>query len=58
MATKQRRRNGHACHPIMRKGGAHEKSKGAKRAAAKRQTASKAREWFSRSSYPTPTFAA
>ena len=31
--TKQPKRNGHAFHPIMNKGGAHEKSRGAQRAA-------------------------
>lgn len=39
-------RNGHACHPIMGKGGVHEKSNKAKRVAAKRQTDRKVREWF------------
>ena len=33
--AKQKRRNFHATHPIMRKGGVHEKSNGAKRKAAK-----------------------
>lgn len=46
---KQPKRNGHAFHPIMNKGGAHEKSKGAKRAAAKRQTNQSVREWPGRS---------
>lgn len=32
----QKSRNTHACNPIMRKGGYHQKSKGAQRAAAKR----------------------
>lgn len=49
-AVKQQKRNGHAFHPIMAKGGVHEKSKGAQRAAAKRQTSQKAREWLGRSS--------
>ncbi len=31
-------RNFHACHPIMKKGGVHEKSRGAKRASQKRAT--------------------
>ena len=48
-AVKQQKRNGHAFHPIMAKGGVHEKSKGAQRAAAKRQTSQKAREWLGRS---------
>lgn len=33
--AKQKRRNPHAVNPIMRKGGVHEKSNGAKRNAAK-----------------------
>lgn len=44
-------RNRHACHPIMRKGGVHEKSKGAKRAAVKRSTQQRVAEWRSRSSF-------
>ncbi len=51
MAKKQERRNGHAFHPIMRKGGVHEKSNKAKRAAAKQQTNRKIHEWFGRSSF-------
>lgn len=50
MSRRTKPRNGHACHPIMRKGGVHEKSKGAKRAAAKRETRQKAGEWLGRSS--------
>ena len=46
---KQPRRNGHAFHPIMGKGGVHEKSIGAKRAATKRQTDRKVQEWLGRS---------
>ena len=38
-------RNIHACHPIMRKGGVHEKSKGAKRAKAKKEVRQKVKEW-------------
>lgn len=38
MPKKRKPRNFHACHPIMRKGGIHEKSQGAKRAAAKQET--------------------
>ncbi len=49
MAKRQDRRNLHACHPIMRKGGVHEKSKSAKRAAAKHETRRKTTEWLSRS---------
>lgn len=51
MPKKQDRRNGHAFHPIMRKGGVHEKTNKAKRAAAKQQTNRKVREWFGRSSF-------
>lgn len=47
--VKQQKRNGHAFHPIMGKGGVHEKSKSAKRSAAKRQTDQKVREWLGRS---------
>ena len=36
--AKQKRRNLHAINPIMRKGGVHEKSNGAKRKAAKLAT--------------------
>lgn len=50
MPTKQVRRNGHAFHPIMRKGGPHEKSKSAQRSAAKRKTERLVRESLSRSS--------
>ncbi len=49
MPKRQSRRNLHACHPIMRKGGVHEKSKSAKRAAAKHETRRKTNEWLSRS---------
>lgn len=49
--AKKERRNGHAFHPIMRKGGVHEKSNKAKRAAAKQQTSRKVQEWFGRSSF-------
>jgi hypothetical protein len=57
MARKKESRNGHAFHPIMRKGGVHEKSNKAKRAAAKRGTNRKVREWFGRSFSPFITFA-
>jgi len=49
MPRRQKPRNFHACHPIMGKGGPHEKSKGAKRAAAKRDTRRKESEWLDRS---------
>lgn len=54
MARKLEKRNGHAFHPIMKKGGVHEKSKGAKRAAAKHETNKKVREWLGRSSFKIP----
>ena len=49
MPKRNKPRNFHACHPIMGKGGVHEKSKSAKRAAAKRETRRKANEWLGRS---------
>lgn len=53
---KQQRRNGHAFHPIMSKGGAHEKSNKAKRQAARQQTNRQVREWPGRSVFThTPT---
>ena len=51
MPKRQLPRNRHAYHPIMRKGGAHQKSNGAKRAAAKREVHRKTNEWFSRSKF-------
>ncbi len=48
MRKKQALRNPYAHHPIMRKGGVHEKSKSAKRAATKRDTRQKASEWLGR----------
>ena len=48
--AKQKRRNGHAFHPIMRKGGVHQKSESAKRSATRRATRQQAREWLGRSS--------
>ncbi|WP_317932233.1 hypothetical protein [Halioxenophilus sp. WMMB6] len=44
-------RNLHACHPIMGKGGVHEKSKGAKRQAVKHETRRKSSEWLGRSHF-------
>jgi hypothetical protein len=38
MKAKQKKRNGHAFHPIMKKGGVHEKSKTSKRRKAKDET--------------------
>ena len=49
MPGKKQSRNGHAFHPIMRKGGVHEKTEKAKRKAEKLQTSRKAREWLDRS---------
>jgi len=43
---KQERRNGHAFHPIMSKGGVHEKTEKAKRKAAKHEMKRKVSEWF------------
>lgn len=44
---KQERRNGHAFHPIMSKGGVHEKTKKAKRKAAKHEMKRNVNEWLS-----------
>ena len=49
MPNKQKRRNGYAFHPIMLKGGVHEKSKKAKRRAVKQETLHLAKEWLDRS---------
>lgn len=38
-------RNSVAQHPLMRKGGVHEKSKSAQRSAARRETQRLARDW-------------
>lgn len=48
---KQEKRNGHAFHPIMRKGGAHQKSHKAQRRADKQQMSRKVREGFDRPSH-------
>lgn len=45
---KQEKRNGHAFHPIMKKGGVHEKSEKAKRKAAKREVNLKVQECLGR----------
>ena len=47
---KQERRNGHAFHPIMSKGGVHEKTEKAKRKAAKHAMNRKLQEWLGRPS--------
>lgn len=49
MPSKQQRRNGHAFHPIMKKGGAHGKSKKAQRKAAKHDLQKNTQEWLGRS---------
>jgi len=51
MAKKQKRRNGHAFHPIMLKGGVHETPKSAKRRKAKQETLRMAKEWLDHSSH-------
>lgn len=51
MKKKQEKRNGHAFHPIMSKGGVHEKSKKAQRKAAKHDMSRKVQEWLGRSSF-------
>ena len=43
---KQEKRNGHAFHPIMRKGGVHQKSNKAQRRAEKQHMSRKIREGF------------
>ena len=47
--AKKPQRNGHAFHPIMRKGGAHEKSTKAQRKAAKHNLQKNTQEWLGRS---------
>ncbi len=52
MANKPvKKRNLHACHPIMRKGGVHQKSKGARRAEEKRQWRNHSRDISREDSY-------
>ena len=50
MKTKQKKRNGHAFHPIMKKGGVHETAKSAERRKAKDETKKLAKEWLRHSS--------
>ncbi len=52
MGTKKKQRNGHAFHPIMRKGGVHEKSVSAKRSAGKRELKNLLREGSAHSPMP------
>ena len=49
MKTKQKKRNGHAFHPIMKKGGVHETPKSSERRKVKKETERMVREWQSRS---------
>jgi hypothetical protein len=49
--AKQEKRNGHAFHPIMSKGGVHEKTEKSKRKAAKHDLNRKVKEWLGRSSF-------
>lgn len=52
---KQERRNGHAFHPIMSKGGVHEKTEKAKRKAAKHEMKRKVNEWLEVKGGPAAT---
>ncbi len=45
---KKESRNGHAFHPIMRKGGVHEKTHKAKRKTDRQQTAKKVNDYLAR----------
>lgn len=45
MKTKKQQRNGHAIHPIMQKGGAHEESKTGKRRKAKNELKQLMKAW-------------
>lgn len=45
---KKESRNGHAFHPIMRKGGVHEKTNKAKRKADRHQVARKVNDYFAK----------
>ena len=51
---KQQHRNGHAFHPIMSKGGAHQKSTKAIRQAARQLTQRQLREGPDRPDHSTP----
>jgi hypothetical protein len=51
MKTKQKKRNGHAFHPIMKKGGVHEESKSSKRRKAKDETKKLAEAWKNHASF-------
>jgi hypothetical protein len=54
--SKLKIRNGHAFHPIMNKGGVHEKSTGAKRMQAKKKWKKDLDEWYDCSPYKLPCF--
>lgn len=45
---KQEKRNGHAFHPIMRKGGVHEKTNKAKRKTDRQQMAKKVNNYLAK----------
>lgn len=45
MKTKKQQRNGHAIHPIMKKGGVHEESKTGKRRKAKNELKQLMKAW-------------
>lgn len=47
MVKKAKSRNLHACHPIMRKGGVHQKSKSAERSRDRLKTKIKVRNYLS-----------
>ena len=51
MKTKQKRKNIHACNPIMRKGGVHEESKSGKRRKAKNETKKLTEAWQNHASF-------
>lgn len=50
MKSKKKLKNGHACHPIMRKGGVHEASKTGKRRQAKNELNSMVKAWHDHAS--------
>ncbi|WP_039916538.1 hypothetical protein [Cellvibrio mixtus] len=50
MPGKKESRNGHAFHPIMRKGGVHEKTNKAKRKTDRQQMAKKVNDYLAKNS--------
>lgn len=46
---KQQKRNGHAFHPIMKKGGVHEKTNKAKRKSERRNIDRGVKDWLGKS---------